>query len=830
MSMHPVNLFKSNRTKRGFSSVIATLGIGVMLGGELWAEAVTDTDDGGKGDAPLTDAIVSEKNEVELVEDSNVSEAIQRRPDLSFANITIDGEGSRQSLDTISAEAVSSVEILKAVTPDQDADSRGGSIRLKTRPSYTQKGTSTKIMLETDYNSYVDDIGYEGSISVGGPLNEARTIGGRITVGYETQHRGDQFINKDWFRRTVDGESKLALRDMSLSHTEEWNSDRDISAVLDLKVSESLRLSWKGSHSLFRNLEKRPQLEYRFNQGNYVSIDRNGGSIEGIEVERGYFEFENEYEVAETTFGADWTRGDWEADFRAVYQDDSYRPLDYFNIDFVNPDIDATYDLDSYLYPKVTIDNGTSIDDADLFVLEDVTYRDRRRAEIDTIGAANLKWNNAFGNDKLALRLGAKSRRRDNDTFNETSYYDDSAADRPFALTDVEWADNGISFFSNRYELGSAVDREASDAYIEANFDSFTFDERRSRERSDSSTYTVQEQVDALYAMGDYSKGKWRALVGVRQENTSIDFEANEVLLGKDALDKDSDGDFDEIVYLGSNPTFGSNEYNHLFPNTHLRYKLNDNMTFITSFTKTIDRPSYADVVPYRLVALEDREVEEGNPELNPTLYTNIDFSVDMRTRDGGLVSVELFDRQLDDYIFGNETTVVGGIYDGFELERQENSSSAFLRGVSMTWSQPIRLPLIEDGFSINAKYVKQESELQYPERPGEVLPLPRMPDNEMNLSFTYEKDKLFAQFKLWNEDDNVFRVGKNVESDRYAGSRSRVDLSVSYKLQKKSRFYVEWDNITNEPYFRIYEGSPLYATYYRTRPWSLTTGMRIEL
>ena len=147
-----------------------------------------------------------------------------------------------------------------------------------------------------------------------------------------------------------------------------------------------------------------------------------------------------------------------------------------------------------------------------------------------------------------------------------------------------------------------------------------------------------------------------------------------------------------------------------------------------------------------------------------------------------------------------------------------------------MTWNQPIRLPLFEEGLSLNAKYVKQESELQYPERPGETLPLPRMPDSEINISLTYEKEKLFAQVKLWNEDENVFRVGNNVESDRYAGSRSRIDLSVSYKLQNKSRFYVEWDNITNEPYFRIYEGSPLFATYYRTRPWSVSTGMRIEL
>ncbi|MEC7906855.1 MAG: hypothetical protein VYC82_06490, partial [Verrucomicrobiota bacterium] len=164
---------------------------------ELRAEAAVDLEEGGAQNVE-SEFIVSEKDEVELVKDSNVSEAIQRRPDLSFSNITIDGEGSRQSLDSISAEDVTSLEVLKAVTPDQDADSRGGSIRLKTRPSYTQKGISTKIMLESEYQSYVEEIGYEGSISVGGPLNEARTIGGRLTFNYEDETRGDQYINKDW--------------------------------------------------------------------------------------------------------------------------------------------------------------------------------------------------------------------------------------------------------------------------------------------------------------------------------------------------------------------------------------------------------------------------------------------------------------------------------------------------------------------------------------------------------------------------------------------------------------------------------------------------------
>jgi outer membrane receptor protein involved in Fe transport len=137
---------------------------------------------------------------------------------------------------------------------------------------------------------------------------------------------------------------------------------------------------------------------------------------------------------------------------------------------------------------------------------------------------------------------------------------------------------------------------------------------------------------------------------------------------------------------------------------------------------------------------------------------------------------------------------------------------------------------LLNEGLSFNANFVRQDSELQYPERPGEVLPLPRLSDNEMNLAFTYEKEKLFAQVKIAAEDDQVYQVAGDAESDRYFAPRGRVDLTVSYKLQKKSRVYVEWDNITNEPYLDIYEGERLYSTYHRLRPWSVTTGLKFEL
>ena len=42
--------------------------------------------------------VVSDREKLELVKDSNVAEAVNRRPDLNFRNVTIDGEVAKVPL------------------------------------------------------------------------------------------------------------------------------------------------------------------------------------------------------------------------------------------------------------------------------------------------------------------------------------------------------------------------------------------------------------------------------------------------------------------------------------------------------------------------------------------------------------------------------------------------------------------------------------------------------------------------------------------------------------------------------------------------------------
>lgn len=802
------------------------------LSGLVLVAAVSTIPLSGKGndDEERSDAIVSEKDAVDLVDDSSVREALSRRPDLSFANITIDGEDSRRSLDSISADSVTSVEVMKAVTADQDADSRGGSISLKTRPAYEQKSISTKIGLEGKYGSMDGHWGREAELSIGGPINKKRTLGGRLSFRMDKDHDDVQYSLKDWFRRRVDGESQIVLKEMRLYDLNEWIDEKEASAALDLKVSESLRFFWRGSYQNLEDLENRPHFKYRFNQGVYTSIDSEGGNVEGAEIERGYHAYGSDIELLETSLGGEWTQGNWEGDFKYTYQDESVTPFGHSNFDFVMSDVDLRYDLEKSRFPRVEIENERVFEDLERYEFEDVSLRERSMNESDAIISANLKRMNILGNENLSIRLGGKSRERDSSVDYDSRYYDTYSGPDVFTLESVRSQDAGVAFLGGRYTLDTVIDGQKVNAFLRENIDSFRYDERRSRERSDPSTYQVDERVDAMYGMLDFEVGKWRGILGLRQEETSISFRSNEVRLGPDTLDKDSDGNFEETVYLGTTPTEGATQYDDLFSNSHFRYKWNERTTFIASYTNTIDRPQYAEVVPYRHVRLEDREVEEGNPELSPTLYENFDVSMDVRVGDSGLVSVELFDRSIEDYIFSRESFVVGGVYDGFELQRQENGSDGSARGVSLTWTQPISIAILPDGLSVNVNYEALDTEIDYPSRPGESLPLTRSPDSDLKVALKYENKKLFAQLKWDHETESIYRVANSPEKDRYVGSNGGFDASLSYKLKPKTRLYMEWRNITNEPVFDYYEGDPSRSRYYRIRPWTLNTGVKFEL
>ena len=160
-----------------------------------------------KRDAPTIRDVVS-SDQIGRLPDYNTAEAVQRLPgvtvetdqgearyvivrgvDPNLNQVTIDGnlvgvpeaEGRRTALDTIPSDLVAAIEVVKAVTPDYDANAVGGSINIVTPTAFDRAGDTGSFTARGTYNDKSDRFGYGAAGLVAVKLDAADTFG--VAVG-----------------------------------------------------------------------------------------------------------------------------------------------------------------------------------------------------------------------------------------------------------------------------------------------------------------------------------------------------------------------------------------------------------------------------------------------------------------------------------------------------------------------------------------------------------------------------------------------------------------------------------------------------------------------
>lgn len=150
--------------------------------------------------------------------DSNVAEALQRLPSLYLRddqgegryvsirgvdpilnNVTMNGqtiassdtdgrEGRAAPLDVLSAASASSIEVIKAVTPDMDGQSIGGTINIKTPSGFDRDGTFVYGSGEVGFNDFCTECdNYKFSVNFGTQFGREKRIG--LFMGANYSHR-----------------------------------------------------------------------------------------------------------------------------------------------------------------------------------------------------------------------------------------------------------------------------------------------------------------------------------------------------------------------------------------------------------------------------------------------------------------------------------------------------------------------------------------------------------------------------------------------------------------------------------------------------------------
>lgn len=787
--------------KRGCSFALSLLSVFCIYAQEV--QLVQESDNTVPPEDVSNEAIISEREEVELVEDSDVREAIARRPDLQFNNVTIDGERADVSLSEIPADAVSDLEVLRANTPDMDADARGGSLNLSSNPTFNLEKPVFKADAEFQYTPGEDTWEESYSVTYGQSFGK---FGFRFTTSYENEHDLHESWRVDWIQSDEDDDVFFPKNRINRVF-ENWHFEHNYSSRVDYKFSESFYLYAQLNYEQDEQEGYYPRLIYRFNEpGNYTQLSDREGVSESARIERDFTGYESSFWNVNGQLGGVYEVENFKMDFQGYFMENSYIEPDWWVIQFTKDDVDLVYTLDEDYIPELNPDSIDGYDDPESYIFDELSFerwqveRSERRFRINTRRDFEIGEFDMFA--KAGVKFRSRERTQSVDERIYTSFVDDQ-----HTLADIS-EPYDVSLIDDDFEFGHFPVLESSREFVRENLDQFEYNNTRSRESSDPSNYWARENVTSAYMMLNFERRRLRGIVGARFEKTDLSYDANEVEIGEDG------------EYVRTIPRTDDNSYDNIFPSVHFRYFLGSKITVIAAWTGTIERPFYGNVIPYRNVNHDDQSVEEGNPELSPTLYNNIDFSIDYRLSDSSMFSIEFFNKEVEDIVYSEVSTISGGQYDGYELFRTENGPSASERGVKFIYQKNLEeFHSVLEGFSLNLKLTLQDSETEYPNRPGDKLPVTFRPDYIFDSTLTYQKDKIYMQFQYTHTDDRLENVDDNAWHDRYRSARTWTEFSGSYQLTKEFRLFLNLKNITrtaSEYYYGVPERT-------RGKDWTAT-------
>jgi TonB-dependent receptor len=283
------------------------------------------------------------------------------------------------------------------------------------------------------------------------------------------------------------------------------------------------------------------------------------------------------------------------------------------------------------------------------------------------------------------------------------------------------------------------------------------------------SNYTGEQTISAGYAMIELPIFRdLKFIGGARYETTKMN------VLSQDTTEE-----------------AGKLDNKDLLPSVNLVYQLSPTMNFRVSYGKTLARPSFRELAPFRSFEFLGDFQFIGNPNLERTLIDNFDFRWEWFTRPGELYAFSFFYKKFKNPIERafNPTT---------ELVNYKNVDEGITYGAEFEIRH--RLDVIHSylsDFSVNANLSLIHSEVDIPTEEYETLILPFDPNAEttrplfgqspylVNFELSYINIESGTTASIFY---NVFgkrlsEVTLGVTPDVYEQSREILDFTLSQQI-----------------------------------------------
>lgn len=790
--------------------------------------------------------------------DRTVGEALARLPgvnvvDDQFANIrgaaaefnavTLDGDrlsttGSNidstsvntdtraVDLSLIPAEMVGGIEVIKTLTADMDSDSFGGTINLVTRSAFDLKERSLNGKAEYIRNTFRRQPGHALSLTFMDVLDRARTVGLSATFTYRREDRMTNSYEFGYYDAAAIpvgtsgsgtagpiaavGNQAMEAYDTRLNFSEITRLGGAVN--LDWKLSENTELHFRSFYENTENVGGRFRNRIRaLSRWNATSTAQLQSGLQARfqnYMEDGVREqdvlrlgVEGKTRLAA---GGTLTYGLRYGDSGASLDRDRYI------FDFPSNTERRAYawsiDRRNATLPVVSLTHIATGQNGITSLLTDrklSNLRFQTGTEDETDLTANLDYAFALplAGRNVDLKFGLKHRGKERSS--RPNIFDANAptTNQPTFADFPVFTEPRNLLGGSQATMGPIVALDRVVAFYRANTARFTPLLGDELIRLEARKYDVEEDILAAYGMGTAKFGKLEAIAGLRWEQTKTAY------------------------YWIADPagaSRGSRTYDNFHPSLLLNYRFNPRFVARLAYTRTLARPAYGDLVPYRSTAdtasesgtggLEPGDYPEtnkvflGNAGLKAQQSENFDLSVEYYLSRSGVVSAALFRKNLSDVVFRSQFKLPGQPNTIYFQER--NGSTGKATGLELSWQQALAfLPKPFDGFGVNlnATFIDGSSVLEelvpgstsnY--RPLNVGFLPEQPETVYNAQLWWEKAGFTARVAV-NYIDEFVRTAGGLTSFSINNKATRVDASVSYRINSHLTLYAEGRNLTDE-------------------------------
>ncbi|TQV81362.1 TonB-dependent receptor [Exilibacterium tricleocarpae] len=773
----------------------------------------------------LADGIVDavSADDIGKLPDKNAAEAVDRLPGVSISidqgegrfvsirgispalnNLTINGvttgspeadDGGRLApLDVIGGDFLKAIEVVKAQTPDMDAQGVGGTINVVTAGPFDQEevlfGTFTG---QFGYEDLSKDSPYAAKFTLGG-LDSSRTWGWLLGASYsyrDFESRG--VFQDDWREETLDGVSARLPENAKNNFYTLERIRTGVNAQVEWRPTDADRYYARAFFSRFEEEEVRQRYEHFFNRDITALTPTGGtsGTNNRREQDARYEEKDKEFfNIAiggENAIGETWLL-DYVAQYNQNRQTEPNRRWE-FRGDGYGPD---TWRLNSRGFALIQSGPTDVLDPARLRFRRVLLQDNETEEDALILGLNARRQLPAFG-DAGQLKFGVK--------YTATDRTNDAANTR-YNLGDNDW------FLSDFGHFGGvlvndidgvdfpnlAVDIGAATAFLNANRNNtafFELDDEDTFENEFENDYDITEDISAVYLMGEWAWGEHEVIAGLRLEHTEVDSKG---------LQRDADN-------LTAIPISQSGNYTNLLPAVIYRVNLEDDLVLRAAWTNTLGRPDFNQIAPISSLSREGSEgaLFIGNPDLEARESANFDLSLEYYFAQDALLSLAVFYKDIDNFIVERseqrrDFTFNGELFDEFTVTTLENATAAELEGVELSYQQQFDfLPSPWSGFGVALSFAWIDSEIEIEGR-DDKLPLIQQPDWTRSYTLFYQAHGFEASLSLDESDAFLADILDSREEDLQHGEYGRLDFKASYAVDDRYSVFFEWQNINDEP------------------------------